>query len=117
LKSDLFENLGGRTYDIIISNPPYVSTEEMKSLPKEYSHEPEKALLAGLRGDEPISRILHDAAKHLSPKGILVVEVGNSAPLIVERYKNLPFVWLEFASGEGEVFLLTREELLDWIDH
>jgi len=83
LKSDLFENLGDKTYNIIISNPPYVGNLEMKSLPKEYYHEPEQALLAGKAGDEIIGRIIADAAKHLSPKGILVVEVGNSAPLVI----------------------------------
>lgn len=112
LKSDLFEKLKGRTYDIIISNPPYVGKAEMKVLPKEYYHEPRQALCAGKDGDEIVARILQDAAKYLSPKGILVVEVGNSAAIIAQRYPHLPFVWLEFACGESEVFMLTREQLL-----
>lgn len=113
LKSDLFAKLKGQTYDIIISNPPYVGKEEMRLLPPEYYHEPKLALLAGCGGDEIIKRIIKDAANYLSPQGILVVEVGNSAPLIMQKYPQVPFVWLEFAHGEGEVFLLTREQLLD----
>lgn len=108
LKSDLFEKLKGKTYDIIISNPPYVGKNEMKRLPKEYYHEPEEALLAGRKGDEIIDRILNDAAKHLSPRGILVVEVGNSAPLIMKKYAHLPLLWLDFVRGESEVFLLEK---------
>ncbi|MBU0743867.1 MAG: 50S ribosomal protein L3 N(5)-glutamine methyltransferase, partial [Gammaproteobacteria bacterium] len=110
-KSDLFEKLTGNTYDLIISNPPYVGKEEMGTLPKEYAHEPSLALLAGDTGIEIIDRILTDAAKYLSPKGILVVEVGNSADIVMQKYPQLPFVWLEFEHGEGEVFLLTKEQL------
>lgn len=112
LKSDLFAKLKGQTYDIIISNPPYVGKSEMKRLPKEYYHEPKQALLAGRYGNEIVSRIIKDSGSHLSPKGILVVEVGNSASLIVQKHKHLPFVWLEFERGEAEVFLLTKEQLL-----
>ncbi len=112
LRSDLFKELKGRTYDIIISNPPYVGKLEMESLPREYYHEPKRALFAGQGGDEIIGRIIKDAAKYLTPKGILVVEVGNSASLIMRRYPHLPLMWLEFECGEGEVFLLTREQLL-----
>jgi len=108
LKSDLFAGLTDEAYDIIVANPPYVGSQEMEELPKEYYHEPGEALLAGKNGDEIVARIIKNAAKHLSPKGVLVVEVGNSAPLIVEKYKDLPFVWLEFEHGEGEVFLLQK---------
>jgi ribosomal protein L3 glutamine methyltransferase len=112
LKSDLFTKLTGKTYDIIISNPPYVGKLEMNCLPKEYYYEPAQALLAGQKGDEIVDRIIRDAVRYLSPKGILIVEVGNSAPLIMEKYPRLPFVWLDFECGDGEVFLLTREQLL-----
>lgn len=111
LKSNLFAKLKGRTYDIIISNPPYVGKLEMGRLPREYYHEPKRALLAGSKGDEVINRIIKDAAKYLSPQGILVVEVGNSAPLIMRKHPRLPFIWLDFECGASEVFLLTREQL------
>ena len=113
LKSNLFEKLEGKTYDLIISNPPYVGNAEMKTLPKEYCHEPKMALLAGKDGDEIVVRIIESAAKYLSPRGVLIVEVGNSAPMILRKYPRLPFIWLEFERGEGEVFLITREQLLD----
>ena len=112
LKSNLFEKLKGKTYDIIIGNPPYVGCAEMKTLPKEYYHEPKMALLAGIGGDEIVVKIIENAVKYLSPRGILVVEVGNSAPMILQKYPHLPFVWLEFERGEAEVFLITREQLI-----
>lgn len=111
IQSNLFAKLAGQTYDIIVSNPPYVGTKEMRGLPKEYVHEPKVALHAGKSGDEIIAKILHYAAHHLSPQGILVVEVGNSVSKVMKKYPKLPFVWLEFSCGESEVFLLTREQL------
>lgn len=111
LKSDLFSALKNNIYDIIISNPPYVGQKEMRSLPKEYYHEPTSALHAGKTGDEVIERILKDAPKYLSPHGILVVEVGNTEPVVLQKYPHLPFTWLEFEEGEGEVFLLTADQL------
>lgn len=116
IKSDLFDKLDGQQYDIIISNPPYVANYEREDLPKEYCHEPEAALFAGNDGDEIVGRILKNASQYLSPEGILVVEVGNSAPVIMEKYPQLPFVWLEFECGKSEVFLLTKEQLLEFSD-
>ena len=111
--SDLFSNIPLKNrYDVIISNPPYVGQAEFQKLPKEYSHEPSGALLAGKSGDEIINRILKSASTYLKPKGILVMEVGNSISLITKAYKNLPLTWLEFENGEGEVLLITKEELL-----
>ncbi|EKE01529.1 MAG: hypothetical protein ACD_21C00107G0007 [uncultured bacterium] len=111
LKSDLFSALKKETYDIIVSNPPYVGRAEMQTLPKEYLHEPGRALLAGKNGDEIVEKILQESPKHLSKHGILVVEVGNSEPVVLQKYPHLPFTWLEFEQGEGEVFLLTAEQL------
>lgn len=111
LQSDLFSTLKNTTYDIIISNPPYVSRAEMRVLPKEYLYEPGSALLAGKNGDEVVEKILKEAPKHLSPDGVLVVEVGNSEPVVLQKYPHLPFTWLEFEKGEAEVFLLTADQL------
>lgn len=111
LRSDLFTKLKEETYDIIISNPPYVSNLEMRSLPAEYRCEPKGALAAGKNGDEIITKIIDNAAKYLTPQGILVVEVGNSIEMVLKKYPDLPFVWLEFEQGEGEAFLITREDL------
>lgn len=111
-QSDVFAGLPRKKYNIIISNPPYVAAEEMPDLPAEYKHEPELALLAGELGLDVVERILHDAPDYLSGNGILVVEVGNSAQALIDKYPLLPFVWLEFSCGESEVFLLNRADLV-----
>jgi ribosomal protein L3 glutamine methyltransferase len=83
----------------------------MRVLPKEYRHEPSGALLAGKNGDEIVEEIIEETPKHLSSCGILVVEVGNSEPVVLKKYPHLPFTWLDFEQGEGEVFLLTADQL------
>jgi ribosomal protein L3 glutamine methyltransferase len=111
VRSDLFQALKGRRYDVIVTNPPYVARAEMKTLPREYRHEPELALVSGRHGLDAIVRILADAARHLNPGGILVGEVGNSAPVLQKKFPSVPFVWLTTSTGDESVFLLTAEEL------
>ena len=111
IPSDLFDNIQGQ-YDVIISNPPYVDAEDMSTLPNEYRHEPDFALKAGPDGLACVRRILQQATHYLTPQGILVVEVGNSADALIEAFPTLPFMWLEFSRGGTGVFTLTREELL-----
>jgi ribosomal protein L3 glutamine methyltransferase len=110
-QSDLFTELPGIKYDLILSNPPYVGATEMAELPPEYLHEPNMALEANDQGLEVIIRILNQAPEFLTSDGILVMEVGNSAALLMERYPEIPFVWLDFAKGGEGVFLITAADL------
>ena len=111
VESDHFRALGQETYDIIVANPPYVGARELKSLPPEYRHEPRMALAAGPAGLDSVKVILEEAGRHLRPRGILVVEVGNTETAVRRAYRRLPFMWLEFERGGGGVFLLTAEQL------
>ena len=110
-QSDLFKELPVKKYDIIVSNPPYVSDEEMTELPNEYQHEPAAALQAGEQGLDIIIEILKQASQYLTSHGILIVEVGNSYHALCEQYPDIPFTWLEFERSDAEVFLLTAEQL------
>ncbi|MGN6925946.1 50S ribosomal protein L3 N(5)-glutamine methyltransferase, partial [Neisseria sp. P0017.S006] len=106
--TDLFEGLD-ETYDLIVSNPPYVDAESVEALPDEYLHEPEMALGSGEDGLDATRQIILQAAKYLNPKGVLLVEIGHNREVLEAAYPELPFTWLETSGGDGFVFLLTRE--------
>ena len=112
IQSDLFAQLGGKQYDIIISNPPYVDAESVAALPAEYLHEPKLALGSGNDGLDATREILKQAAAHLTPHGILIVEIGHNRDVLEAAYPELPFTWLDVSAGDQFVFLLHRNDLL-----
>ena len=109
--SDLFTNLPEKQYDLIVSNPPYVSLDEWQALPAEFHAEPEMSLKGGESGLDLVIRILAQAEQYLSKKGILVVEVGSSAETLQNRFPAVPFYWLDFTHGGDGVFLLTAGQI------
>lgn len=110
-RSDLFAGLGGRTYDLILSNPPYVTAAAVAAFPPEYSAEPQLAHLGGADGLDLVRRILADAAVHLDTEGMLVVEVGRARDALETEYPDLPFLWLDTEQSEGELFALPAAAL------
>jgi ribosomal protein L3 glutamine methyltransferase len=113
LLSDGFKALEGLKYDLIVSNPPYVDAIDMAHLPDEFTHEPELGLASGDDGLELTRHILASAADHLTDKGVLIVEVGNSQVQLEVSYPQVPFTWLDFEHGGHGVFVLTKEQLLE----
>jgi ribosomal protein L3 glutamine methyltransferase len=111
LHSNYFDAVGGRRYDIIVSNPPYVGRAEMAKLPREYRHEPRLALASGADGLDAVRAIFAEARRHLNRGGILVVEVGNTEDALLRAFPRMPFIWPEIAMGGGGVFLLRQADL------
>lgn len=111
VKSDLFDQLSGRRYDLIVSNPPYVNEIDMSELPYEYEYEPKFALEAGEDGLDIVRRILRQAREYMTDEGLLFCEVGNSQYALMAAYPEVPFIWLEFEKGGDGLFMLTAEQL------
>lgn len=114
IQSDVFDALEGTRYDLIISNPPYVTTESMRAIPREYRHEPEMSLVSGDDGLDVVRRIVAGAADHLTDQGLLLVEVGHNADLVEAAWPDVPFTWIDAPSGESKIFMLSRAELLEY---
>ena len=110
IRSDLFEKLAGRRYDLIVCNPPYVAASSMRRLPPEYRHEPELALAGGLDGLDLVRGVIAEAGAHLKPRGLLVVEVGRGRKRVELSFPALPFIWPDTAPGSA-VFVLERKAL------
>jgi ribosomal protein L3 glutamine methyltransferase len=113
IQSDLFEGLAGRRYDLIVSNPPYVTEGEYAALPGEYAHEPRLGLAAGADGLDICLRILAEAPEYLAEDGLLIVEVGESERALVALLPQVPFVWIEFKVGPMGVFAIERRDLVE----
>ncbi|MGA9333953.1 MAG: 50S ribosomal protein L3 N(5)-glutamine methyltransferase [Rudaea sp.] len=112
IKSDLFAALDGEVYDLIVSNPPYVTQHEYDELPAEYDHEPALGLKAGVDGLDFALRILAEAPAHLGKNGCLIVEVGESETALTKCLPKLPLNWIEFEVGQMGVFAIEREDIV-----
>lgn len=112
IKSDLFSGLAGEVFDLIVTNPPYVTHAETDALPAEYAHEPELGLRAGDDGLDLALRILRDAPEHLSEDGLLICEVGEAEQALVDLLPELPLVWVEFKVGQMGIFVAERADLV-----
>ncbi len=113
IRSDLFSNVPPeKSYDLIISHPPYVTAYAMETLPPEYRHEPALGLAGGEDGMDAVRTILRDAPRFLNPRGLLVVEVGHNRAAAEAAFPRLPFLWLHTGSSDDSVFALRREELV-----
>jgi len=111
IHSDVFSGVENLTYDLIVTNPPYVDQEDMASLPLEYTHEPEMGLGSGVDGLDVVRQILAQSAQHLNDNGILICEVGNSQIHVEALYPHVPFIWIDFEDGGHGVFMLTKAQL------
>jgi ribosomal protein L3 glutamine methyltransferase len=112
VESDLYAGLSGKQYDLIISNPPYVNADSMHALPQEYQHEPRLALASGADGLDATRTLIAQAATHLRPEGMLIVEIGHNRAALEAAYPALPFIWIEVSAGDGFVFMLRRADLI-----
>jgi len=110
-ESDLYAKLPAKKYDLIVTNPPYVNSQSMKSLPAEYRAEPTMALAGGEDGMDIVRRIVAGAKERLSHHGVLVIEIGNEFPNAEAAFPELELTWLSTSAGDGSVFLLMADQL------
>lgn len=109
--SDLYDKLPTKKYDLIITNPPYVNSTSMSTLPAEYKAEPQMALAGGDDGMDLVRRIVAGAKERLTPQGALVVEIGNEFAHAEAAFTELELTWLSTSAGDEAVFLVTAEQL------
>jgi len=114
IQSDIFSGVEEQSYDLIVSNPPYVDQQDIDSLPQEYQHEPEMGLGCGDDGLDIVRVILAQSARYLNDGGLLFCEVGNSEVHVKALYKDVPFTWLNFERGGHGVFMLTKTQLVEF---
>lgn len=111
LQSDLFAALSDEVYELIVSNPPYITEDEYAAMPGEYRHEPKLGLTSGQDGCDACLRILRDAPRHLAEHGLLIVEVGEAERALKRLLPELPLVWIEFSVGQMGIFAIEARDL------
>lgn len=110
-EGDLYAPVAKQRYDLVLANPPYVTSAAVAAFPPEYQAEPALAHEGGADGLDIVRRILDGAREHLTPDGHLIVEVGHGRPALESAYPDLPFLWLDTETSEGEVFHLEARAL------
>jgi ribosomal protein L3 glutamine methyltransferase len=110
-QGDLFAPLAGRTYDLIITNPPYVDHEALDGYPPEFRAEPQMAHDGGADGLDLVRQILADAPAHLNPGGGMICEIGSGREILEEEFPHLEFQWIETAESQDAVFWISAEAL------
>jgi len=113
VQSDLYSNVPQKKYQLIVSNPPYVNSQSMRRLPQEYLHEPQIALGGGTDGMDLVRTIIAGAKQHLTPDGILIVEIGHERAYAEAAFPDLDFTWVSTSAGDDMVFLLNADQLPD----
>ena len=111
VQGDLFAPVADRRYDLILSNPPYVTSAAVAAFPPEYAAEPRMAHEAGADGLDVVRRILDEVGAHMTPQGWLVCEVGHGRANVEAAYPKLNFLWLDTATSAGEVFAISARDL------
>ncbi len=111
IESDLYAKVPNKKYNLIVTNPPYVNSASMSTLPQEYQHEPQIALAGGTDGMDLVRKIVAGAAERLTKDGVLVVEIGNERNFAEKAFANLELTWLSTSAGDDMVFLLTADQL------
>lgn len=113
IKSDLFNGLEGKKYDLIISNPPYVNQTSVDSFPMEFLKEPSMALGSGEDGLDHTIRIIYEAKQYLNDDGMLIVEIGHNKEILLKKFPEIQFQWLDVSLGNDFVFMLEKSQLPD----
>ncbi|MDX2290055.1 MAG: 50S ribosomal protein L3 N(5)-glutamine methyltransferase [Hyphomicrobiaceae bacterium] len=111
VQSDLYQSLEGRSFDLIIANPPYVTDAAVDAFPPEYAAEPRLAHAGGRDGLDLVRAIIATSAQHLNPGGWLVVEIGQGRESLESAYPDIDFFWLDTEASSGEVFALAADQL------
>ncbi|MDC1255971.1 50S ribosomal protein L3 N(5)-glutamine methyltransferase [bacterium] len=114
IQSDVFSGVSGQSYDLIVTNPPYVDQDDVDSLPTEFTHEPAMGLGSGSDGLDITRKILAQGHQYLNDGGVLVCEVGNSQIHLEAVFPEVPFTWLTFERGGHGVFMLTKTQLVEF---
>ena len=113
--SDVFDAVPSWKYDLILSNPPYVPTRELRGLPEEFKQEPAMALDGGKDGLDIIRKLLRQASGRLQPHGFVVHEVGGLRAAMDRAFPELDLHWLHTEDGEDCVCLIQAVRLVGWL--